>query len=506
MADTQDPAVGRAPADDESGAEMLSEVDFLSTVEAGPAAVRGGAMRVGSFMAASLVSVGVAALLFRYLGVVNTGLYTTALSLSAVVTGFTDLGLTAIGMREFAVQRGEERAALARNLLGIRLVLTVIGVILISVFAFLAYGRTLGLGVLIAGVGVLVQNTQTTLSVPLMADLRLGWVAALELARQLVNAALIVGLIVAGAELLPFFAVAGVAAAVVLPVTAVRVRHLIPLTASFDIAQWRTLVGPVLTYSAAVAASSLYFRVAIVLVSLIASAHQLGYFSISFRVVEVLFVVPGLLVGAAFPIFARAARNDPARLGYALSRVFEVSLIVGVWISLSIAVGARLAILVIGGVHFLPATPILAVQGIAVGATFVTSVWGYGMLSLHLHRLILTFNLVMLALVAIVVAILTTLDGAQGAAVGTASIEVVGAIASGLLLVRGRPHLAPRLRVVPRVALAALLGATPALASGLPVVVRVLLSTAIYAAVLIVLRAPPAELLDLVPVRLRGRR
>ena len=166
---------------------MLSEIDFLSTVEAGPAAVRGGALRVGSFMAGSLVSVGVAALLFRYLGVVNTGLYTTALSLSAVVTGFTDLGLTAIGMREFSVQRGEERATLARNLLGIRLVLTVIGVILISVFAFLAYGRTLGLGVLIAGAGVLVQNTQTTLAVPLMAELRLGWVAALDLARQMVS-------------------------------------------------------------------------------------------------------------------------------------------------------------------------------------------------------------------------------------------------------------------------------------------------------------------------------
>jgi O-antigen/teichoic acid export membrane protein len=262
----------------------------------------------------------------------------------------------------------------------------------------------------------------------------------------------------------------------------------------------------VLTYSAAVAASTLYFRVAIVIVSLIASAVQLGYFSISFRVVEVLFIIPGLLVGAAFPIFARAARDDPQRLGYALSRVFEVSLMVGVWIALSIAVGARLAIQVIGGAHFLPATPVLAVQGIAVGATFVSTVFGYGMLSLHLHRLILTFNLAMLALVAVVVAILTSVDGAQGAAIGTASVEVIAAVGNGLLLVRGRPHLAPSLRAVPRVAVAALLGATPALAVGLPIIARVLLSTAIYAAVLLALRVPPPELLALVPARLGGRR
>ncbi|HEY4428071.1 MAG TPA: oligosaccharide flippase family protein [Solirubrobacteraceae bacterium] len=486
--------------------ELFAEADLLSTPEAGPAAVRGGAVRISSFLAGSLISVGTAALLFRHLGVVNTGRYTTALSLSAVVTGFTDLGLTAIGIRELAVLHGPERTRLARNLLGLRIVLTVIGVILISTFAFLAYGNLLGFGVLIAGAGVLVQNVQTTLAVPLMSGLRLGWVSALDFARLALTAGGVVVLVLAGAHLLPFLATPGVAAAIVVPVTAVLVRDMIPLSASFDISQWRTLLGPVLTYSAAVAASTLYFRVAIVIVSLVAGAEQLGYFSISFRVVEVLFTIPGLLVGAAFPIFARAARDDPERLGYALSRVFEVSLMVGVWIALSIAVGAHLAIQVIGGSHFLPATPVLAVQGIAVGATFVSTVFGYGMLSLHLHRLILMFNLAMLALVAVVVAILTSVDGAQGAAIGTASVEVVAAVGNGLLLVRGRPHLAPRLRAVPRVAVAALLGATPALAVGLPVVVRVFLSTAIYAVVLLALRAPPRELLALVPARFGGRR
>src|ERR1700693_1774818 len=153
-----------APAD-RADADALVEADLLSSAKAGPAAVRGGAMRISTFLAGSLVSVGTAALLFRHLGVVSTGRYTTALSLSAVVTGFTDLGLTAIGMRELSVLEGQERASLARNLLGIRLVLTVVGVLLLSGFAFIAYGRLLGLGVLIAGAGVLLQNTQTTLAV-----------------------------------------------------------------------------------------------------------------------------------------------------------------------------------------------------------------------------------------------------------------------------------------------------------------------------------------------------
>jgi len=238
----------------------------------------------------------------------------------------------------------------------------------------------------------------------------------------------------------------------------------------------------------------------------IADSHELGYFSVSYRAVEVLFVIPGLLVGAAFPIFARAARDDHERLGYALSRVFEVSLIVGVWLALVLAVGAHLAIEVLGGPRFLPAVGVLAVQGVAVGATFVSAVWGYGMLSLHLHRLILAYNLGMLALVAAVVALLVWLDGAEGAAIGIAATEAFGALASGVLLFRGRRALSPRLRVLPRVAPAALLAAAPALASGLPVIVRVVLSTVIYAVALLALRALPDEAYEALPARLRRRR
>jgi O-antigen/teichoic acid export membrane protein len=478
--------------------------DLLSTSAAGPAAVKGGALRIGSFLAGTLASVGSAALLFRHLGVIDTGRYGTAMTLSAVVTGLTDLGLTAIGIREAAVLTGDQRARMARNLLGMRLVLTVIGVLLMTAFAALAYGRLLALGVLIAGAGVLVQNVQSTLAVPLMAGLRLGWVSALDLTRQLVIAALVVVLVLAGAHLLPFLAAAGVAAAVVLVPTAMLARETIPLRASFERREWLAMLGPVLIYSAAVAAGTLYFRVAFVLVSLIAGGHELGYYSLSFRVVEVLFLLPGLLVGAAFPIFARAARDDPARLGYALDRVFQVSLLIGVWIALSLAVGARFAVLVVGGHRFLGAVPVLAVQGLGAGASFVAAVWGFGMLSLRLHRLILLFNIAMLALAAALVGVLTAIDGAQGAAIGTAAAEIVGATAGGILLVRGRAHLKPDLAVLPRVAVAALLGAAPALAGGIPVVVRVGLATLIYGVALLALRAIPAELMDLLPARLRG--
>ena len=58
--------------------------------------------------------------------------------------------------------------------------------------------------------------------------------------------------------------------------------------------------------------------------SLVSTAVETGYFSASFRIVEVLIAVPAMLVTAAFPILARAARDDAARLRYALQKLFEV--------------------------------------------------------------------------------------------------------------------------------------------------------------------------------------
>lgn len=475
--------------------------DLLSTPEAGPTAIRGGTLRIGSFAVASVFGIVSAALLFRHLGVVDSGRYTIALSLAALVTGFTDLGLTAIGMRELATLEGEQRARVARSLLGVRIVLTSFGVLLVSAFAWLAYGSLLGIGVLIAGAGVLVASIQTTLSVPLMASLRLGWVSALELGRQVAVTVMIVLFVVLGARLLPFLAAPLIGAAIILVPTMALVRGDIPLRPSFDLATWRELLKPILNYSLAVAAATLYFRLAFVIVSLLAGARELGYFGLSFRIVEMLFAIPGLLVGAAFPIFARAARDDPARMGYAMSRVFEVALIVGAWMSLALAAGASFAIAVIGGADFEPASPMLAILGLALGATYVNAVWGYAMLSLHMHRTMLVLSVTSLAALAALASVLTLLDGARGAAIATAGVEVGMTVLSGAVLVRRHPHLRPRMAIVPKVALAALLGAGPMLATGVPVVVRIVLCSVVYGAVLLATRAFPRELEALVPRR-----
>jgi O-antigen/teichoic acid export membrane protein len=471
--------------------------DVLSTSAAGSAAARGGGLRVGGYIVGALFSVISASLLFRHLGGM-AGQYILALSLVAIVGALSDLGLTAVGVRELSARPAQERWPLARDLLGLRISLTFLGSVVIVAIAWVAYSPTLAAGVALACVGLFLQVTQDNFALPLLIGLRLGWVSALELSRQLLTTACIVMLVLVGATLVPFLGVSIPVGMIVLVATVVLVRGTRTLTPTFSFARWRVFIRPMLPYSAAIAASSLYFRVSIILVSLLATAVELNYFSLSFRIIEVLTIVPGLLAGSALPIFSHASR-DHQRLGYGLERVFEVSLIVGVWVAVSIAVGAPLAIAIVGGASFKAASPILAVQGIGLGAMFVSLVWANGLLGLGLYRQILIISVAGLVLNAALVAPLVLLDGAQGAAIGTTSAEIVLAVVQCLAVAHRRPQLRPSLRIVPGVALAAALGLVPLALTGIPVIARLAVSTALYAGVLLITRSYPAELLELLP-------
>jgi O-antigen/teichoic acid export membrane protein len=479
--------------------EVASTEDILSTAAAGPAAVRGGAFRVAGYAAGTLLGLLSASLLFRHLGVEDTGRYVTAVSLVAIVAALSDLGLSSVGIREISVAPPGARWQIARDLLGLRLVMTAVGGVIVVAAAAFAYSAELAAGVALAAVGLMLQATQDNFYVSLVVDLRLGVVSALELLRQVLTTALIVLLVLVGARLVPFLAVPIPVGLLALIPTVMIVREHRSLRPTFSSTRWRTLLRAVLPYAAATAASALYFRVSILLVSALASGKQPGYFGASYRMIEVLALIPGLLVSAAFPIFSRAAREDHERLGYALGRVFEVALLVGAWLAVSIAVGASLAMQIVGGAAFKPAAPVLAIQGIALGAMFVSLVWANGLLSLALYRRILVINVAGLVLNAALVAALVPADGARGAAIGTAISEVVVAIAQAAAVVHGRPQLRPSFYVVPRVTLAAGLGLIPLAFDSLPVVVRLAISIVLFGATVIATRALPAELGALLP-------
>ena len=271
----------------------VSGEDVLATSGAGPAAVRGGALRVAGYLFGVALSVGSAALLFRHLGVDDGGRYVTVISLVALFGGLTEAGLASIAVRELSAETGAERRELMADVVGLRLALSVVAAVAAVAFAAaVGYSARLVEGAAFAAIGMIVQSVQVTWSASLTARLRFGWVTALDLIRQVVMVGGIVVLVAVGAGLLPFLFLAVPAALAAAVPTAMLIRGDVPLRPRVDPAVWGRLLRDVLPYAAATAVAAVYFRVSLILVSLLSNSEQTGYFGASFRVVEVLFSCP----------------------------------------------------------------------------------------------------------------------------------------------------------------------------------------------------------------------
>jgi O-antigen/teichoic acid export membrane protein len=474
------------------------EPDVLATPAAGPAALRGSALRTGAYLVGIALSLASAPLLVRHLGIAEFGRYITVASLMNLVTGVTEGGLTAIALREYATLEAQRRAEVMRSLLGVRLALSTAGVGVGIAFALIAgYDSPLVVGAIGAGFGVVLQAFQALLTVPLQAELRFGWTAMLDLLRQVVMVVLIVIGVAAGAGIVPFLWVSVPAGVLVLAVTVPLVRGRTPLRPGLRSREvWWPLVRDTLPYTLAVALNVVYFRLTILIMSLIASDLETGYVGTSVRVVEILLVLPPVVIGAAYPILARAARDDPERYGYAMKRILDLGVIFGAWLAMNVVVGAELAIHVLAGPDGAPAVPVLRIQGLALLATSLGVAAGYGLLSLRRHGSLLLSNGVAIAVVVVLTLVLVPDSGAKGAALAALIAESVLTVVQVAAFLRGRLSLGAGLLGAPVTLGAAGAGVLAWWLLGAPEVGGLVAANAIFVLGLLVTGRFPPEVAD----------
>ncbi|ADB53908.1 oligosaccharide flippase family protein [Conexibacter woesei] len=468
----------------------------LTAPDAGQRAIRGGIIRVAGYGAALVLTAVASVFLLRHLGVVRFGQYTTVIAIVTVVQGLTDAGLTVVGQRLYVHADAARRRTLLADLVGIRLVLTPLGVLVGVLFAVVAgYPHALVTGTVLAGLGIVLATVAMTLVMPLSVDLRFGAVTAVDFVRQLVIVAGIVALVVAGSGLVPFFAVYAVAGAAAVGMALALVGIGSWVAPRFAWSEWK----PLLREAAPVALSSVvnttYVRALIIICSLLATAEQTGLFATSYRVSEILLGVPQMMLGAAFPILAHAHVADQERLRYALQRMGEAALLLGLGLALVLAVGAEPIVLLLGGDRFAAAADPLRIQSVAIAGAFMTQVGTFALIAVQQQRALVAVNVFALVTVLALGCTLIPLWEANGAALAASVGEVSLAIAALAMLTRVRPELRPDLRYVPKLLLAAALGALCVLLP-IPDAVAAVAAVLVYGGVALVLRAVPLELFE----------
>jgi O-antigen/teichoic acid export membrane protein len=469
--------------------------DVAESPEAGARFIRGGVVRMASFGAGLVLSVGSVPLVTRHLGPSRFGYFGTVSAIIFIIAGFTEGGLTTLAIREYASCTPAERTALLRNLIGLRITATTGAVLLVAAVAAVIGSPTpITLGILAGGAGLVFTIVGENFTVPLLVGLRIPAAASLDLLRQAALAGTYVVLVLLGVGVVPFTGATIVSGLALLIGSAIMLRGTIAARPAFDLAMWRSLVSRTLPYAVAAAVGVIYFREALILVSYLSTSRQAGYYAAAFRIVEVLATLPWMIISASFPIFARAARGDIARLRYGLQRLFEVALLLGVWMTLCVLVGAPLGIKVVAGSHFLPAIGVLEIQGVAVMTTFLVATFGFALLSLELYGVLLRANAAAVAVSTIAAVVLIPGSGARGAAVAPTAAEVVLAVSYAVGLARYDKRLRVSLTMVPRIALACAVAVAAAYAATSSSLLRLIIVTVIYFGIALLLRAVPFEL------------
>jgi O-antigen/teichoic acid export membrane protein len=446
-------------------------------------------------VAGIVLGLATATLLLRHLGVEDSGRYVTVLSLVGIAVSVVDTGLNVTASSELALREPGDRRALVANILAQRLLIAPVALLLLVVFALIAgYPSEMVAGTALAGTGVLIVAVADAVLVPLTVQLRNAGLAFVDFLRQVVTLAGVALLVALGAHLTPFFAVQVVVGVAVVAVTPFLIGIDGLVWPRFDRDDQRTLLRRALPVAAALALGQVYFRLVIVLMSLISSPEQTGYFGGSLRAMEAMIVLPVLVAGVALPLLTAAARDDLARLRYAIEGLSEGAVIAGVLVVLVTVRAAEPVMAVIGGEAFRPSGAVLQIQVAALLFIALYQIWTVSLIALGRQRELILTNALGLLGVAIFAAALVPPLGAKG---GAAASVLGDAVLAGLIywrLHQSTGRVTVSLGFLARVAAAAAAAVVALVLTGIPDLVAATLAGVLFLGVGWLIGMVPKEL------------
>lgn len=457
--------------------------------------VNGGVIRTAGFALTNVVALVSAMILARYLGKEEFGAYGTVMALVTIIYGISDAGLTVVGSRELALKPpGEERRRLTAVLLGIRIVLSVLGVLLALAVAYaLHFTDTMILGTALAGIGGIGTAAMAALTLPALVELRNLRLLSVEVTRQLIQLVGTIACVAAGFGLLSFFGVQALIGPLVVVLLPLLIGRGVLLWPRYDRTEWSHMLRVALPIAVASLLSIIYLKVIVLMGSLTLSDADQGLLVMSTRAVEILTGLPMLVVGVVLPVVSVAARDDRGRLRYVGQRLIESSIILGVLLSLPLSFAATTALRILGGDDFIAAAPTLQVQAWVLLTVFVVQAAIVLLISLHQHRAIVYANTIGLVAVLIAGAVLLPAYGVVGGAVAIVAADVILMTVTLGFLLTGPFRGELQLGAIPRIVIAALLAVAIGLVTPGPDVVAAATATAAFSVLLLVIRAAPPE-------------
>ncbi len=375
--------------------------------------------------------------LVRWWSTEQFGLYSFLMIWLSLVAGVSDMGMSAVGVRLWA-ENPRRMARTLPRLYFLRLALLGIGIAVSVPVWMTLYNHLPAWGLALVVLGLLPQ-VQNVALIPFQAELS-NWKPTLwSSLNRAVTVFVIVGAVLFGA---------GVSAVVLIEIVMPSLLLIKLMMEAARIATVRRGEEPVYSFrelasdlgpaGLLVLLSMAFFRADVFMLMRLRGVHDVGVYAASFRIVEPLLTLPGVLAMTLTPVaIARYASQDHDGLWRAIHRAARVITLLQLGMAFALARHSHEIVLVLFGAAYAPTAPIMAV----LIWTLPLSAWSYAWsMSAMAERRYARLNLLAAAALALNVAgnwWAIPRWGGLGCAAVTIATELLWSIGQSLPYARG---------------------------------------------------------------------
>ncbi len=434
----------------------------------------------------------------RILGASDWGVFSYGVTLAAFLTPFTDMGLSQFLIRETSRKDNpEHRATIFSTIFPIKLVLLFLGILIVLLLAP-RFTTIESARVILPTIAFLLAfDTLREFGFSLIrAFERMEWEAGLFLFTNVV-------IVIAGFLFLRFsptassftwgYTIGTIAGALA---TFVALFRFIPRNPFKHISL--SLIKPIFSsawpLSIAALLGLLMLNTDILIIGWLRSASDVGFYSATNRVVQLLYLIPGIIATSSFPTFSRLARNDNARMRSALERTLTVVFILALPLTAGGILLAPQIIQFLFGSEYLPGVPSFRILMLTLLIDFPVVIFSNAAFAYHRPKVLTVYA----AIGGISNVILDFLLIPPFGIIGSAWATFLAQIFSNFYL-RRELRRETHFRIFPHLSTACL--ATLAMAGvvlllnsfGLPVILTITLGGLVYGALLLICREPALQ-------------
>lgn len=326
--------------------------------------------QVGGKVIISVLGFLTTALLTRFLGVTQFGEYNLIGTIAGFITLFADFGLATYVIREVASERANKD--FINHIFSLRLYIALLSLIIVcSSIVFLPYSSTVKVGIVISSVAGFLLLLSSVFWAFYQGKLHFKRVVGIQIASSVIAFVLTLILIYLHYSLLWIISVTLVSNGVGLVLSIGDFRKSSLFTK--NISAYKKILYEVWPFGVGLILSIAYFKIDTIMLSFYFDPSvrpDVAYYSIAYKIFEVLLVFAGYFTSTLFPVFSQPRSEKEFKKIY--EKYFLLTFLLALGGGIGMFVFAPVLIQILGGNDFINATSSVQILSISLFASILS--------------------------------------------------------------------------------------------------------------------------------------